>query len=548
MDFTLAVLGLAGAIALFLWGTHMVQTGVQRALGPRLRRVLGLTLSNRTKAFFAGIGLTLLLQSSTATCLMAASFAANGMVDLLPAMAVMLGANVGTALIVQVLAFDVAIVSPILVLGGFLMFRRSQNALVHDLGRALIGLGLMLLALHQMLGILTGVETTTEFRAAIGIIAAVPALGFIFAALAAWGVHSSVAVVLLIISLATHGALPLDVAFISVLGANLGTAINPLLEAGAATHEARRLPLGNMANRVVGIAVALLLVGPLAAWMGKLLNPAHAVAVFHLGFNLVLALIFLPLLKPAQGLLKRLLPAQPSTNPAMPLYLDRSARETPLVALGGAAREALRLADVLEQMLRGAHDALVKNDRKLIEETRSRDDVLDGLNTAIKRYLTSIESESLNEDDQRRLHQILAFSMNIEQAGDVIDRNLLPHVSKRLKRGLIKGAADADLADLMDRLVVNLRTAASLFMTDDARVARQLAEEKVTFRRAEREAVAAHFDVMRADEKTSSMQSAIHLDLLRDMKLINSLIVAAAAYPVLDRAGELLPTRLVAQS
>ena len=297
MDFTLAVLGLAGAIALFLWGTHMVQTGVQRALGPRLRRILGLTLSNRTKAFFAGIGLTLLLQSSTATCLMAASFAANGMVDLLPAMAVMLGANVGTALIVQVLAFDVAIVSPILVLGGFLMFRRSQNTMVHDLGRALIGLGLMLLALHQMLGILAGVEATTEFRAAIGIIAAVPALGFILAALAAWGVHSSVAVVLLIISLATHGALPLDVAFISVLGANLGTAINPLLEAGAATPEARRLPLGNLANRVVGIAVALLVVGPLAAWMGKLLNPAHAVAAFHLGFNLVLALIFLPLLQ-----------------------------------------------------------------------------------------------------------------------------------------------------------------------------------------------------------------------------------------------------------
>ena len=229
MDFTLAVLGLLGAIALFLWGTHMAQTGVQRALGPRLRRVLGLTLSNRTKAFFAGIGLTLLLQSSTATCLMASSFTASGMVDLLPAMAVMLGANVGTALIVQVLAFDVAVVSPILVLGGFLMFRRVTNSTAHDLGRALIGLGLMLLALHQMLAILQGVEGAAEFRAAIGIVATVPALGFLLAAIAAWGVHSSVAIVLLIVSLASRGALPLDAAFIAVLGANLGTAINPLL-------------------------------------------------------------------------------------------------------------------------------------------------------------------------------------------------------------------------------------------------------------------------------------------------------------------------------
>jgi phosphate:Na+ symporter len=468
------------------------------------------------------------------------------MVDLLPAMAVMLGANVGTALIVQVLAFDIALASPVLVLIGFLMFRRTQNAMVHDLGRALIGLGLMLLALHQMLGILTGVESAGEFRTAMGIVAAVPALGFILAAIAAWGVHSSVAVVLLIISLASRGALPLDVAFISVLGANLGTAINPLLEAGAATPEARRLPMGNLGNRIVGIAVTLLAIAPLAKWLGGAMSPAHAVAAFHLGFNLVFALLMLPLLKPAEALLHKLLPAQPTADPAAPLYLDGAARETPLVALGGAAREALRLADVLEEMLHGAHDALVKNDRKLIEMTRDRDDVLDSLNTAIKKYLTSIEADALNEDDQRRLNQILVFAMNIEQAGDVIDRNLLPHVTKRLKRGLIKGESDADLAQLMDRLVLNLRTAASLFMTEDARVARQLAEEKVTFRRAEREAVAAHFDVMRNDRVGEGMQSAIHLDLLRDMKLINSLIVAAAAYPVLDRAGELLPTRLAA--
>jgi phosphate:Na+ symporter len=548
MDFTFAVLGLFGAIALFLWGNHMAQTGVQRALGPRLRRILGTALSNRVKAFLAGIGLTLLLQSSTATCLMAASFTATGLVALLPAMAVMLGANVGTALIVQVLAFDISIVSPVLILAGFLMFRRAADSVLHDLGRALIGLGLMLLALHQMLAILAGVETAPEFQAAIGIVATVPALGFILAAVAAWGIHSSVAVVLLIISLATHGALPLDAALVAVLGANLGTAINPLLEAGAASPEARRLPMGNLVNRIAGIVVTLLVIGPVAHWIGTILNPAHAVAAFHLGFNLILALIVLPLLTPAGTLLHKFLPSRPNADPSAPLYLDLSARETPLVALGGAAREALRLADVLEEMLHGAHDALVHSDRRLIEETRSRDDVLDSLNTAIKRYLTSIDAEALNEDDQRRLNQILVFAMHIEQAGDVIDRNLLPHVSKRLKRGLIKGDGDAELAELMDRLVFNLRTAASLFMTEDSRVARQLAEEKVAFRRAEREAVATHFDVMRADRAAHGMQSAIHLDLLRDMKLINSLIVAAAAYPVLDRAGELLPTRLAAQS
>jgi phosphate:Na+ symporter len=341
--------------------------------------------------------------------------------------------------------------------------------------------------------------------------------------------------------------LPLDAAFIAVLGANLGTAANPLLEADATRADARRLPMGNLANRVIGIVLTLIAVEPIARWLGAVLPPAQSVAALHLGFNLVFALLTLPLLGPAQALLEKLLPAPAGADPSAPLYLDRNARETPLVALGDAAREALRLADVLEQMLHGAHDALLTNNRRLIEETRDRDDVLDSLNTAIKKYLTSIEADSLSEDDQRRLNQILVFAMNLEQAGDVIDRNLLPHVSKRLKRGLIKAASDSDLAQLMDRLVDNLRTAASLFMTEDARVARRLAEEKIAFRRAERDAVSAHFEVMRSDNAGQGMQSALHLDLLRDMKLINSLIVAAAAYPVLDRTGELLPTRLATQ-
>ena len=547
MAFSLALLDLFGSVALFLWGTHMALSGVQRALGPHLRRVLGFTLSNRVQAFAAGLGVTLLLQSSTATCLMATSFAASGLVDLLPAMAVMLGANVGTALIVQVLAFDVVIASPLLILIGFVAFQRSPNAATHDLGRALMGLGLMLLALHQMLAILGTAQTSPEFVAAIGIVAAVPALGFVLGAIAAWGVHSSVAVVLLIVSLATSGTLPLDAAFVAVLGANLGTAINPLLESRDDTPKSRRLPLSNLLNRIAGIGIALFAVPPAVSWLSGF-GTAHAVALFHLGFNVLTALAALPLLRASKRLLRSLLPDTPASNPAVPLYLDRAARETPIVALGGAAREALRLVDVLEQMLRGAQDALAKSDRRLIEETRDRDDVLDALNTAIKRYLTSIDIEDLTLDDQRRMHEILVFSMNIEQAGDVIDRNLLPHISKRLKRGLIGGNADAELIELMDRLVVNLHTAGSLFLTADARAARRLAEEKLVFRRAESNAIAAHFDLMRADRQARGMQSALNLDLLRDMKLINSLIVAAAAYPVLDRTGELLPTRLVVGS
>lgn len=150
MLFPLTLLQLAGSIALLLWGVHIVQTGVQRTLGARLRGLLGTALRNRFTAFLAGLGVTAILQSSTATGLMVTGFAAGGLVELVPALAVMLGANVGTTLIVQALSFHVAEVAPVLVLIGVLMFRRSTTS-TRDLGRVFIGLGLMLMALRDLL-------------------------------------------------------------------------------------------------------------------------------------------------------------------------------------------------------------------------------------------------------------------------------------------------------------------------------------------------------------------------------------------------------------
>lgn len=551
MDGIFGALGLAGAIALLLWGTHMVQTGMQRAFGPSLRSALASTLRNRFAAFLAGIGVTALLQSSTATGLMATNFAAGGLVAPVPGMAIMLGANVGTALIVTVLSFNVSVLSPPLILLGVLLFRRDGSALTHDLGRVFIGLGLMILALHQMVSLLEPLEQSPDLAILLGLLAGAPLLAIMLGALAAWATHSSVAVILLVMSLAASHIITLEPALLMVLGANLGTALNPLFEATGTDPTARRLPLANLGNRVVGLVLAWPLLGAVVAGFAAIgLADAAAVAAFHLVFNLALALVTLPVLTPLARLLQRLIPerADPA-DPGRPIYLDRAARETPIVAIGGAAREALRLADALEAMLVGARESLTRGDRKLIAETRARDDVLDSLNTAIKRYLTAFDPEELSEDDQRRLQQVLVFAMNMEQAGDVIDRNLLPHASKRLKRGLLPDADnEAELVDMMDRLIANTRTAASLFVTEDPRIARTLAEEKLAFRRAEQHATTSHFAHMRDGISGASQSSAIHLDLVRDMKLVNSHIVAAAAYPVLDRAGELLPTRLASLS
>ncbi len=547
-SFPVTLLDLAGSIALLLWGVRMVQTGVQRTFGAHLRSALGAALRSPAKAFLTGLGVTAVLQSSTATGLMVTGFAASGLVDLAPALAVMLGANVGTTLIVQLLSLNLSSVTPALILLGVLLFRRGEVSRTRDLGRVAIGLGLMLLALHQLLDLVTPFEDAPSLRLLLGAIATEPILDVLIAAGLTWAAHSSVATVLLVMSLAAKGVVPPHAAFALVFGANLGTALNPLLE-GAERPDAaaRRVPAGNLGTRLVGVVLGLIVLPKIGPWLVTVEpDPARAVANLHLAFNLVLAVLFFPFLTPYAALLRRVFPARADApDPSRPLYLDEAARETPVVAVGVAAREALRLADMLEAMLLAARDAFAADDRKRVAEARRMDDVLDRLNEAIKTYLTGLDPEATSETDQRRIEEILAFTTNLEAAGDVVDKNLLGHAAKRLKRNIAPPREQTEeLAVIIARLVANLRAAASVFMTEDVRAARLLAAEKEIFRDLETAATGEHFGQIRAGQAQAAEASAWRLDLLRDLKRVNDHLVAAAAYPVLKSQGELLPTRL----
>ncbi|HEY6432570.1 MAG TPA: Na/Pi cotransporter family protein [Acetobacteraceae bacterium] len=548
MLFASILIDLAGSVALLLWGVHMVQTGIQRAFGPELRRMLGTALRWRLSAFASGLGVTAVMQSSTATGLMIAGFCTAGVVDLVPALAAMLGANVGTTLIVQVFSFKVAAATPVLVVLGVALFRRGQSARMRDLGRVAIGLGLMLLALQQLLSLITPYEDVPSLRMMLGAVNTQPLLALLIAAALTWAAHSSVAIVLLIMSLSAEGVVAPDTAFALVLGANLGTAINPVLEGVRGDDPAaRRVTIGNLLTRVAGCAVVLALLPRLGSLIVQIEpDNARVVADFHTGFNLVLAAIFLPVLGPYGALLRRLLPARiDQADPATPRYLDHAALETPPIALAAAGREALRMADTLETMLIGAADALKSSDRERISEVRRLDDVIDKLNRAIRTYITALDSDSLTEDDHRRLQEILVFTSNLESAGDVIDRNLMSDVSRRLKRGLpFPEPERAEAARLLNRLASTVRAAAAVFMTEDSRAARQLVTEKEVFRDLETAATSAHFDLVRAGSSAAAEADVMHLDLLRELKRINSHLVAAAAYPVLENQGELLRSRL----
>jgi phosphate:Na+ symporter len=547
MNTTLTLIDLAGAVALLMWGVHMVQTGINRAFGPQLRRALSYALGNRFKAFGAGLGVTAILQSSTATGLMVTSFAAGGLVDLVPALAVMLGANVGTTLIVQALSFNVSSVSFLLVLLGVLMFRQSAVTRTRDLGRVGIGLGLMLIALQHLLTLVTPYEDTPSLRLLLGTVTSEPLIDVLLAAGLTWAAHSSVAVVLLVMALATKGVVPPHAAFALVLGANLGTAINPLLESGVAGDPAgKRLPVGNLVNRLVGVGLGLALLD----WIGPNLvtldpDPARAVADFHTGFNIVMAALFLPVLTPFARLLTRVLPVRvDAADPSQPIYLDGAARETPTIALAAAAREALRMVDVFEDMLRGAIDSLDRDDRKRVAETKRMDDVLDRLDRAIKEYLTSLDTDALDEVDHRRMSEIVAFCTSIEHAGDIVERSLMPLAAKRIKQGIaFSEARQHEIRGMIERLIANARAAAAVFMTEDPRSARRLLREKEVFRDFETSATQSQFGRSRAGPQESVEAGRLHLDIVRDLKRVNSHL-SAAAYPILEGQGELLPSRL----
>ncbi|WP_316203363.1 Na/Pi cotransporter family protein [Bradyrhizobium sp. SZCCHNS3051] len=542
----MVLLDLMGGVALLLWGLHMVHSGILRAFGPDLRLLLSRALRNRFSALAAGLGLTALLQSSTATALITTSFAAEGLVGLIPAMAIMLGANIGTTLIVQVLSFNVAAVAPILFVLGLVAFRSGPRSRIKDLGRVSIGLGLMLLSLHILIDTLAPAEEAPAMRVFMQAITADVTLCIIFGAAVTWIVHSSVASVLLVMSLAYAHFITADAAMALVLGANLGSAVNPVFEGARRDNPASyRLPVGNLLNRIIGVTLIAPFLHPLAAqlqqWQPDL---SKLTAQFHMAFNLGTALVFIGLLGSIEKLLVRLFPDRPAeVDPAKPRYLDETALETPSLALADAAREALRMGDLVETMLRNVMTAMMTNDRGLVDQVSRADNVVDRLDEAIKLYITKLTRGSLDDREGKRAMEIISFAINLEHIGDIIDKNLSELATKKIKRRFQFSAEGADELQAFHRQIMEaLRVAFGIFMSGDAQQAHQLLDQKAELRNAELGATERHLERLRDGRSETLETTSLHLDVLRDLRRIHSHI-CSVAYPVLDAAGEVATRR-----
>lgn len=542
---THAVIALLGEVSLLLWGVRMVHSGVVRAFGGTLRHWLARALRRRATALLGGVAVTLLLQSSTATALMASSFVADGVIGLVPAMAVVLGANVGTALVTCLLSFDITWLFPLLLFAGLVLFRRGARTRMRNLGRALVGLGLILLALHLLVETVTPGVATPEARELLATVTGEPLVALLLAALLTWAMHSSVAAVLVIASLAQAGLLETIPALAMVLGANLGSALNPLLDGIGRAASALRIPTGNLANRLLGCVLAVPLLPMLDSELAAAqVAPGTAVVAFHLAFNLVLAAVFILPLPWLGRLLERALPDQPDPgDPTSPRYLDPASVDQPAVALANAARETLRMADIVEDMLEGARELLRHDDRKLVGRLRRLDDGLDRLHRELQRYLGAFAGTPMQEAELARLRWILASALNLEHAGDIIDKGLLGLAGKRIRRRLRftpRELADADR--MHEHLLAQLRLAVAVFMAQDLDAARRLVEEKERFRELERAAADAQF-VRLVEGRRSSATGGLLLDVVRELKRVEAHL-AAIAHPLLEQSNLLRSSRL----
>ena len=540
------LLNLLAAIALLVWGTHIVRTGMLRVFGENLRHVLAKSFGSRPAALLAGLGVTSLVQSSTATCLIVASFVGKGLVPAGAALAVMLGADVGTALMAVVFSFDLSWLSPLLIFSGVVMFISRQATGVGRIGRVLIGLGLITLALQLIVG---ATRPMTESPAVRALLAALPnevLLEVVVGAVLTVLSYSSLAIVLLTATLAEQGLLPTPVALGLVVGANVGSGLLALIATSGDGPLTRRLPLGNLVFKLLGALLAVLLLPQAHVLLQQVLGTvAEQVVVFHLGFNLTLAVLFIAFTGVVGRLTERWLPA-PSAHAAghRNSHLDPVALATPSLAISSAAREALHQADVVETMLRGVLPVLRDNDLALAERLRKMDDTVDDLYSAIKFYLTQISREALSEREGRRWTDIVSFTINMEQIGDCIERVLLDIEDKKIRKGRrFSDAGMAEVCHLHERLLSNLRLGMSVFLDGHVRDAQKLLEEKARFRDLEHEYAANHIARLQDNTAPSIETSSLHLDLLSELKRINSHI-CSIAYPILESKGALSATRL----
>ncbi|WP_052889891.1 Na/Pi cotransporter family protein [Thermogemmatispora carboxidivorans] len=524
---TMVVGLLLGGALLLLYGLRLLSEAMQRAAGPRLQKATMALAQRSFMAFGVGVIVTALTQSSSATSSLLVELVNAELVPLTTAFVMILGTNVGSTLVVQLLAFHVADYAIPIAGAGAALGLLTQHKPQRDLGQAAFGFGVILLGLAALQAgsapIAASPVTAEVLRALMGAPLVLALLGLLLALAFA----SSAAAIGLVLVLTASGALSVFAALALLFGANIGSTLTALLTAiSRPSVTGRRLALLHTGTKSLGAAIALALLQPLTSLLAQLgLEPAWQVALTHLVFNLALATVFVPLAAPVTRLVTALLPEEENhyEQPPGPRYLDPEALASPAVALGQATREVLRMADIVTEMLRLSMLAFEKSDARVPERINELDDQLDHLNAAIKRYLTQLDESRLTREQVQRELALLYIITDLEAIGDIIDRQMM-RLARRKQRRQVAFSEEGwqDLLNYHDEVTEALEQALAALAAQDTSLANEFFVRKAELSKMKRQLHLRHVRRLQSGLSPSWESSAIHLDLLNALSRVLS--------------------------
>lgn len=541
---------LSGATMLLLFAVRMVQTGIERAMGPSFRRIITSRKDSRIQAALAGVMLAIVLQSATAASLLAAGFMASGLIGFVAGLATVLGADLGSAIVIQLLSLRPEWLIPVLLAVGGYMFLKLEARTPRQIGRILIGIALILLSLRLISASVEPIRESAFMPAVSGYLERDFVTAFLVGAAVTFLMYSSVAAILMTVTFVAIGVLPLGAGVSMVMGANLGSALLFVWLSRSMSPVARRLPYANLFLRGSGAVLALLVFNltPLVGLV-SLFPDEHMLVIAHVVFNatvLAVALPFLPLLnKP----LVRLLPDKSAMTGEnglrAPTALDRSVLDRPAQAIASVTREVLRMGELVAAMAAPVMELYKSGDKAAIKAVRAADHEVNKALDDIRRYVADIERKNMTKAQSRRIRELVEYAINLEGAGDVISKNLMVQAGVKKRDNLrFSEAGRAEMEALHERVMNNMSLAMNVLVSEDIESARLLLSEKAELAALERKSRKKHLKRLREGDERSFDTSDIHLETLRALKDLNARI-SAIAYPILYRHGQLLETRLV---
>ena len=526
---------LFGGVLLLLYGIRLLNDGLQNAAGSRIKSLLRSLTSNRLAAVGAGAFITGLIQSSSATSVMLVGFVSAGLMTFRQTLAVILGADIGATLTVQLLAFHIYDYSLLFIGAGLALVLFTANRLYKSIGDAVLGFGFVFLSLKIMIDAMSPLQDNELFRQVFIALSGTPLAGILLSVALTALVHSSAATMGIAIVLAESGLIPIHSALFIVLGANIGTSATALIASLHSPVEARRVAWSHVLFKLFGVLLFLPFLGPYEQLVTVSSSDiSRQLANAHTLFNLIMAVVFLPFTPLFAKLIVKMVPEKAEEKKFGPMYLDDHVLGTPALALGQATREVLRASDIVRSMFIDAIKVFESDDSSKINELKDRDNLIDLLDRHIRLYITRLSVAPLTESQTRRAMTVLEVSRDLESIGDIIDRNIMPLAFKRIKKGITFSPEGlVEIHAFHRKALENFDIAISAFTTNDRDLADRVLRNKEELSGLERELVQAHLDRLRRGFRESIETSHIHLDVIGNLARINSL-VAHFIYPVAE--------------